>query len=214
MGRKRGMTQVFDDKGRVIACTVIHAEPNVIAQIKIKEVDGYLAVQTSFETITTKDPRTMDRRITKPLMGHFKKAKVPPKRFLTETRVDAIEEYSVGQEFTVAQFEEGQLIDVQAISKGKGYQGLMKKNNFKGGPGAHGSGFHRHAGSTGMRSTPGLCFKGSPRPGQMGAKAVTTQNVTIVKIEKDKNLILVRGSIPGYNGCKVCLWEAKKKIKS
>ena len=154
MGKKRGMIQLFDDKGNVVPCTVIHAEPNVVTQIKTLEKDGYEAIQLAFDEIRVKDERTIAKRCTKPLLGHFKKAQVAPRRHLFESKVEDISKFEIGQKLNVSLFEGITHVDVIGISKGKGYQGVMKKYRFAGGPASHGSGFHRHAGSTGMRSTP------------------------------------------------------------
>src|SRR5207245_1284849 len=136
--------QLFDDKGNAMVCTIIEAEPNVITQIKTKEIDGYEAIQFGFEKIVTKDPRTVEKRVSKPLRGHFGKAKVEPRRFLLESSLEKVDSYSVGQELGVEQFSEIKFVDASAISKGKGYQGVIKLHHFAGGPAAHGSGFHRH----------------------------------------------------------------------
>ena len=211
MGRKRGMTQRFDKDGNLVVCTVIEAEPNIVTQVKTLEVDGYAAVQTSFDPIVSKDERRTARLAGKPRTGHFKKANVAPSRFLMESRRDDASEMSVGEEVTVALFEEGQFVDVTGTSKGKGYQGLMKKNNFAGGPAAHGSGFHRRAGSTGMRSTPGRCLPGGPRPSQMGNKKQTVQNLRVLAVDAERNLLLVKGAVPGAKGSVVVIGSAVKK---
>ena len=138
MGKKRGMTQRFDETGNIVVCTVIHAEPNVVTQIKRKESDGYNALQLGFDKIATKDPRTVEKRVSKQLLGHFKKSNVEPRRYLAESRIDNIDEYSVGQEVGVSLFNEVSYVDVCGVSKGKGYQGVMRRHNFAGGPGAHG----------------------------------------------------------------------------
>jgi len=213
MGKKQGMTQVFDDLGNAIACTIIHAEPNVVTQIKTVESDGYNAIQVGYEEIIAKDPRKKKARTKKPLRGHFAKGGVEPRRHLTEFRVDDVEEYSLGQEIGVNEFNEGDFIDVIGTSKGKGYQGVMKLYNFKGGPGAHGSGFHRHAGSTGMRSTPGHCLAGGKRPCHMGQDRVTVQNVAVVHVDAEENIIIVKGQVPGPCGGLVFLSAAKKAGK-
>lgn len=197
MGRKRGMTQLYDDKGNLLPCTVIQIDPNFITQLKTAENDGYNAIQLAFDEVKAKDPRRQEARTTKPMRGHFAKAGVAPCKVLCETRVDDLEGFELGQSFGIDQFEEGQKVDVSAVSKGKGYQGLMKKNNYRGGPAAHGSGFHRHAGSTGMRSTPGRCLPGGPRPSQMGNERVTVQSLKIVKIDPEEQVILVKGAVPG-----------------
>lgn len=215
MGKKRGMMQLFDDSGNVVVCTVIEAEPNVITQIKTSDTDGYDAIQIGFEEIKVKDPRTMDKRVKKPQLGHYKKAGVTPRRYLTEYRVESVAEYEVGQEIGVDHFAEVKFVDATAASIGKGYQGVMKKYNFRGYPSSHGTGpVHRHGGSTGMRSTPGRCFKGGKRASQMGGKRVTTQNLEIVMVKAEDNLIVLKGAIPGPKNGLVTLTEAiKKKTK-
>ena len=212
MGRKRGMMQIFDEKGEVIPCTVIEAEPNVITQIKTEEIDGYNAIQTGFDKVQVKDARTIEKRVSRPRIGHFKKAQVEPRRFLTEFRIENPENYTVGQEITLELLNETGLVDVTAISKGKGYQGVIKLHNYSGGPASHGSGFHRHAGSTGMRSTPGRCLPGGPRPSHMGSDRITVQNLEVVKIQD--NLILIKGAVPGPRNGLVYIAPAVKKNQS
>lgn len=211
MGKKLGMTQIFDDLGRTIACTVIQVEPNVVTQIKTTESDGYNALQLGFQKVVAKDPRRQEARTRKPQRGHFAKAGVPAFRHLSETRVDSVEDYQVGQEFTVAEFAVGNFVDVTGISIGKGFQGAMKKFGFKGGPAAHGSGFHRALGSTGCRSTPGRCFRGGKRASQLGNKQVTAQNSQVMAIEEEDNLIILKGAVPGPRNGFVTLSTAKKK---
>jgi len=213
MGRKRGMIQVFDDKGNVVTCTVIHAEPNVVTQIKTADKDGYKALQLAFEEIRVKDQRTIENRVSKPLLGHFKKANVEPCRFLHELRVENLDDFQIGQKLSVEIFQGAQFVDVTGISKGKGYQGVIKKYNFSGGPASHGSGFHRHAGSTGMRSSPGRCLPGGPRPSHMGDEQVTVQNLRIVAVDAEQNLIIVEGAVPGAKNAVVLVRDAKKKQK-
>lgn len=212
MGKKRGMTQLFDEKGNVVVCTVIELEPNVVAQVKTKATDGYTALQLGAGKITTKDQRTAERRVRKPLLGHFKKSSIHPRRHLSESRIESVEEYSAGQEIGVEHFEGITHVDVMGQSKGKGYQGVIKKYNFAGGPASHGSSFHRRAGSTGMRSTPGRSLPGGPRPSHMGDERVTVQNVEVHSIDKDANLIVVKGSIPGTRNGLVYLSAAVKKV--
>lgn len=211
MGKKRGMIQLFDDKGNAIVCTVIETEPHVVAQVKTKDTDGYDAIQLGFDKVVTKDPRTVGKRIGKPLLGHYKKASLEPRRHLFEARLDKASEYTVGQELNVEIFEEVPYVDATAISKGKGYQGVMKLYNFAGGPASHGSGFHRHAGSTGMRSTPGRCLPGGKRASHMGLERKTVQNLRVVKIDKEDNLIIVEGSVPGPKNGLVTISAAIKK---
>ncbi len=213
MGRKRGMTQRFDESGNVVVCTVIHAEPNVVTQIKRRESDGYNALQLGFDKIITKDPRTVQKRVTKQLLGHFQKANIEPRRFLSEARIENVDEYTVGQEIGVTVFNDETFIDVCGVSKGKGFQGVIKRHNFKGGPAAHGSGFHRHGGSTGMRSTPGRTLPGQKKAGRMGNEKVTIQSLRVLLVDEGKNLIVVEGSVPGPQGGVVWMASAVKKKK-
>lgn len=211
LGKKRGMTQHFDDSGNVVVCTVIHAEPNVVTQIKRKETDGYNALQLGFEKVTTNDPRTVEKRVSKPLLGHFRKSNVEPCRYLSETRVDNVEEYAVGQQLGVTLYQEITHVDVSGKSKGKGFQGVIKRHHFSGGPAAHGSGFHRHGGSTGMRTTPGRCLPGIKKAGHMGHENVTVQSLRVVRVDAERNLLIVEGSVPGPIGGLVSFVPAKKK---
>jgi large subunit ribosomal protein L3 len=212
MGKKRGMMQLFDEKGNVIVCTVIQAEPNVVTQIKTKETDGYTAVQLGFEKVAGKTQHTIEKRTKKPRVGHFKKAGVEPRRYLLESRIDAKEDYSLGQEIGIDIFNDVEFVDATAISKGKGYQGVMKRHHFAGGPASHGSGFHRHAGSTGMRSTPGRGLPGGKKAGQMGNERVTVQNLQVVKVDLENRVILIKGQVPGPRNGLVYLTQAKKKM--
>jgi len=205
------MTQRFDDKGNLVVCTVIHAEPSVITQIKRKESDGYNALQLGFDKLVTEDPRTIQKRVTKQLLGHFQKASVEPRRYLAESRINNIDDYSVGQELGVTLFSDVIYVDVSGVSKGKGYQGVIKRHHFSGGPASHGSGFHRHGGSTGMRSTPGRCLPGQKKAGRMGGENVTVQNLRVVGIDEARNLIIVEGSIPGARGSVVSVEPSIKK---
>lgn len=210
MGKKRGMTQLFDEKGNAIVCTIIEVEPNVVTQVKTDEIDGYFAIQLGFEKIVTKDPRTINKRVSKPLLGHYGKANVAPRRYLAETRLEKAGEYTLGQELGIEQFEEVEFLDVEAISKGKGYQGVMKLYNYAGGPASHGSGFHRHAGSRGMRSTPGRIFPNGKCATRMGYDRKTVQNLEVVMLDKENNFILVKGAVPGPKNGLVVLSSAIK----
>jgi|694.fasta_scaffold07199_27 large subunit ribosomal protein L3 len=210
MGKKRGMTQLFDDKGNSIVCTVIEAEPNVVTQIKTKATDGYDAIQLGFDKIITKDPRTINKRATKPRQGHFARANVSPRRYLLESRLEKVDSYTLGQEIGVEQFDEIKFVDAVAISKGKGYQGVMKLYNYAGGPASHGSGFHRHAGSRGMRSTPGRVLPNGKCATHMGYDRKTVQNLEVIFIDKESNLILLKGSVPGPKNGLVTLSPAIK----
>lgn len=211
MGRKRGMIQLFDENGHVVPCTVIETEPMVVTQIKTLESDGYNAVQFGFEEVTAKDPRRQEARTKKPQRAHFEKASAKARRFLTESRMDDVQGYELGQEVKLDQFEDIKFIDVTATSKGKGFTGVMKRYGFAGGPAAHGSGFHRAGGSTGMRSTPGRCFLNGKRPGRMGNDRVTMQNLQVMQLNTEDNVLVVKGSIPGPRGGVVYFSKAVKK---
>jgi len=203
IGKKLGMTLIFDDKGQAVPCSVIQFEPNYVVQVKTDEVDQYTAIQLG--AVVKKE-----KRVKKPQKKHFENAKTPFCRFLNESRVNDPVAYQVGQEIKGDYFNEVQFVDVQAVSKGKGYQGVMKLHGFKGGPAAHGSGFHRHAGSTGMRSTPGRCLPGGKRASRMGGETKTIQNLKVIKLT-DKGVMLVKGAIPGNRGSLVYVTPAKKK---
>ena len=213
MGTKRGMVQVYDKEGNPLVCTLLHVEPNVITQIKTLEKDKYEAIQLGYSEVKVRDPRTMEKRVAKPLIGHFKKANVQPRRFLYEVRVVDSSTYQVGQKMDLQLFEGVSHIDVTGQSKGKGYQGVIKKHGFSGGPASHGSGFHRHAGSTGMRSSPGRCLPGGPRPSHMGDEQVTVQNLRVISIDLASNVMLVEGAVPGGKNGIVVLSDAVKKTK-
>lgn len=210
MGKKAGMIQMFDQDGNPIACTVIQATPSVITQVKTKESDGYNAIQLGYDEIITNDSRTIEKRSTKPLLGHYKKASVVPCKYLYENRVDSTDGFEVGQKIDISQFQNVTHLDVVGTSKGKGYQGVMKKYGFRGGPASHGSGFHRHAGSTGMRSTPGRCLPGGPRPSHMGDERVTVESLKVVSVDLERNVVIVRGAVPGAINSPVFMVEAKK----
>ncbi|WP_348664231.1 50S ribosomal protein L3 [Chlamydiifrater volucris] len=202
MGKKKGMVHIFDKEGVLVPCSVISLENNIVSQIKTVESDGYSAVQLAFEEIVVSDPRTALRRVGKPLAGHTAKFGDKFFRHFKEVRVseDSLGEFSLGQSLGIELFESVVSVDVSGVSKGKGFQGVMKKYGFRGGPASHGSGFHRHAGSTGMRSTPGRCFPGSPRPSHMGADNVTVKNLEVVKVDVNRKVLLVKGAVPGGKG--------------
>lgn len=206
-GKKKGMTRLFDEKGDVVVCTVIEAEPNIISQIKNKETDGYNALQLA--SIKVAAPKV--RNVTQPMKGHYAKAGIEPRRHLLESRVDNVDEYKVGQEISVAYFSGVDFVDVAGISKGKSYQGVMKRHGFAGGPASHGSGFHRHAGSTGMRSSPGRNLPGGKKAGRMGGENVTIQSLRIFKIDEARQVIIVEGAIPGPQGGLVTISKAVKR---
>lgn len=202
VGKKNGMVQLFDEKGNAVACTVLEVHPNVAVQIKTLEKDGYRAVQLG---------SLKKEKKNKPMKGHFAKAKVPSCAKLKESRLLESEEVEVGQEFDVSIFSEEAFLDVTGTSKGKGFQGVMKLHGFSGGPAAHGSKFHRHAGSTGMRSTPGRSLPGGKRASRMGGRQTTIQSVPIFKIDLENNQVIVKGSVPGFNGALVYLSTSVKK---
>jgi len=205
MGKKKGMTRLFDKDGNHVVCTVIAAQPNVVVQVKSKETDGYEAIQLAAHKAKSR------KNVSKPRQGHFAKANVEPYLDLVESRVADPTQYQVGQEVNVGYFQDVAHVDVQGVSKGKGYQGVMKRHHFSGGPASHGSGFHRHAGSTGMRSTPGRCLPGVKKAGRMGGEVVTMQNLRVIKVDEAKALIVVEGAVPGPINGLVYLTKAKKK---
>ena len=200
---KVGMTQIFNEDGVLTPVTVLQAGPCVVTQVKTVENDGYSAVQVGFNDIR-------EKLVNKPKKGHFAKAGVAPKRFLKEFKFSDAESYAVGQEIKADIFAEGDKIDATAKSKGKGFQGAIKRHGQSRGPMTHGSKFHRHAGSNGSATTPGRVFKGKKMPGHMGAVKVTVQNLEVVRVDADKNLILVKGAVPGPKKSLVVLKESTK----
>ena len=203
---KVGMTQIFGEDGVLIPVTVLEAGPVVVTQVKTVENDGYSAVQVGFGDI--REPL-----VNKPLKGHFAKAGVPVKRYLKEFRLENAEEYAVGQEIKADVFAAGDKIDVTATSKGKGFQGAIKRHGLSRGPMAHGSKYHRHAGSNGACSDPSKVFKGKKMAGHMGSVKVTVQNLEVVRVDAEKNLILVKGAVPGPKKAMVMLKESVKTAK-
>ena len=206
IGRKVGMTQIFDEKGAVIPVTVIEAGPCPVVQIKTVETDGYDAVQLGFGEVK-------EIKVNKPTKGHFSKAEVKPTKHLREFRLDDVSTVKVGEEINVDIFEAGDNIDIQGISKGKGFQGVIKRHGQSRGPMGHGSMYHRRPGSMGPTSTPGRVFKGKKLPGHMGVNTVTIQNLVIVKVDNDKNAILVKGSVPGNKGSILKINDSVKRSK-
>src|SRR5574344_791519 len=190
LATKVGMTQIFDENGILVPVTVLQAGPCVVTQVKTVENDGYSAVQVGFV-----DKR--EKLVNKPMKGQFDKAGVTYKRFVREFRVENAEEYSVKDEIKADVFTAGEKIDATAVSKGKGFQGAIKRHGQSRGPMAHGSKFHRHAGSNGSSSDPSRVFKGKKMPGQMGSVAITVKNLEVVRVDAEKNLILVKGAVPG-----------------
>ncbi len=193
LGRKIGMTQIFTEEGEVVPVTVIEAGPEVVTQIKTVETDGYNAVQVGFE-----DRKA--NRTTKPMLGHFGKADVPAKKVVAEFRDEDAASYELGQVLTVAEFEEGAKLDITGTSKGKGTQGNIKRHGHHRGPMSHGSKNKRLVGALAGASYPGRVFKGNKSPGRMGRDTVTVQNVKLVKVIEDRNLLLVKGAVPGAKG--------------
>jgi large subunit ribosomal protein L3 len=204
LGEKLGMTQVFDDEGRVVPVTVVQAGPCVVTKVRNVEQDGYAAIQLGYGQI---DPR----KVNKPRTGHFEKAGVTPRRYLVELRTDDASEYSLGQEITVAVFEAGQKIDVTGTSKGKGTAGVMKRHGFKGLGASHGTQRkHRSPGSIGGCATPGRVFKGVRMAGRHGNTRTTVQNLTVHAVDVAKGLLLIKGAVPGPNGGLVLVRNAVK----
>ena len=200
---KVGMTQVFSEDGVLTPVTVLQAGPCVVTQVKTVENDGYSAVQVGFGDIR-------EKLVNKPKKGHFAKAGVTAKRFLKEFRLEDAESYTLGQEIKADVFAAGDKVDATAKSKGKGFQGAIKRHGQSRGPMAHGSKYHRHAGSNGSATTPGRVFKGKHMPGHMGAVRVTVQNLEVVSVDAEKNLILVKGAVPGPKKSLVMLKESVK----
>jgi large subunit ribosomal protein L3 len=208
LGVKLGMTQVFDDQNRVIPVTVIEAGPCVVTQVRTLEKDGYEAVQMAFGAI---DPR----KVTKPESGQFAKAGVTPRRYVGEVRTASASTYTVGQEVKADIFAAGEIVDAQGTSLGKGSAGVMKRHNFRGFGDGHGvERKHRTSGSIGNRSTPGRVHKGKRMMGRMGVETITVQNLVVHSVDAEKNLILIKGSLPGRNGSKVYIHSASKKAVS
>ena len=203
LGKKIGMTQIFAETGEVVPVTVIQAGPEVVTQIKTVETDGYNAVQVGYED-------TLAHRVNKPLTGHFAKSGSPLKKHLAEFAVEEGESYELGQEITVADFESGKKVDVTGTSKGKGTQGNIKRHGHHRGPMTHGSKHKRLAGALAGATYPSRVFKGNKSPGRMGRETVTVQNVELVKIDTDRNLLLVKGAVPGGKGSLVRVRYAVK----
>ena len=204
IGKKIGMTQIFDEKGKVIPVTAIEAGPCVVAQVKNVETDGYEAIQLGFGEVK-------ESKVNRPIKGHFAKSKLTPKKHLREFRADSVEGVKVGDELKADTFAAGDKVDIQGISKGKGFQGVIKRHGQSRGPMGHGSMYHRRPGSMGPTSTPGRVFKGKKLPGHMGRNTITIQNLEVVKVDLDKNVILVKGSVPGSNGS---ILKIKSSIKA
>lgn len=206
IGRKVGMTQIFDETGVVIPVTVIECGPCPVVQIKTVETDGYDAVQLGFGEVK-------EIKVNKPSKGHFSKASVKPTKHLREFRLDDVSTLKVGDEIKADTFEAGETVDIQGITKGKGFQGVIKRHGQSRGPMGHGSMYHRRPGSMGSTSTPGRVFKGKKLPGHMGVDYVTIQNLTIIRVDLDKNAILVKGSVPGNKGSILKINDSVKVAK-
>ena len=204
LAKKVGMTQIFNEAGELVPVTVLQAGPCVVTQVKTIENDGYEAVQVGFGDIR-------EKLVNKPVKGMFDKAGVSYKRYVREFKLEG--EYSVKDEIKVDVFEAGDKIDATAIAKGKGFQGAIKRHGQSRGPMAHGSKYHRHAGSNGSCSTPSRVFKGKKMPGHMGGKKVTTQNLEVVRVDAEKNLLLVKGAVPGPKKSLVTIKESVKAGK-
>ncbi|WP_368653606.1 50S ribosomal protein L3 [Ornithinibacillus sp. 4-3] len=203
LGRKIGMTQLFAENGEVVPVTVLQAEPNVVLQKLTAENNGYEAIQIGFFN-------ERESRINKAMKGHAEKADTAPKRYVREIRNANLDDYEVGQEIGVDIFQIGEKVDVTGTSKGKGFQGAIKRHNQQRGPMSHGSRYHRGAGSMGASADPARVFKGKKLPGQMGAVQVTIQNLEIVKVDTERNLILVKGNVPGAKKSVVKITSAIK----
>ena len=204
IGRKVGMTQIFDEEGKVIPVTAIEVGPCTVTQIKTVEQDGYTAVQLGFGDVK-------ERKLNKPELGHLSKNKLAPKKYLREFRLDSVEGMKVGDELKADVFAVGDKVDIQGTSKGKGFQGVIKRHGQSRGPMGHGSMYHRRPGSMGPTSTPGRVFPGKNLPGHMGVETVTIQNLEVVKVDLDKNVILVKGSVPGAKGA---ILKVKSSVKA
>ena len=204
IGQKVGMTQIFDEKGHIVPVTVIEVGPCTVTQVKTVDQDGYNAIQLGFQGVK-------ESKLTKPELGKFTKSKLQPKKYLREFRVDSVEGINVGDELKADVFQAGDKVDIQGTSKGKGFQGVIKRHGQSRGPMGHGSMYHRRPGSMGPTSTPGRVFKGKNLPGHMGNVTVTIQNLEVVKVDLDKNVILVKGSVPG---AKKSILKIKQSVKA
>jgi large subunit ribosomal protein L3 len=204
LGKKVGMTQVFDDLGKAVPVTVIEAGPCSVVEIRTPEKNSYSAVQLGFA-------EAKPGSLNKPLKGYFDKKGVAPKRWLREFRVDDASGYTVGQEISASLFTDGEIVDVRGVSKGKGYAGGMKRHHFSGGPASHGaSKVHRKPGSSGANSYPGHLFKGKKMAGRMGGEQVTTKGLTVFSVDSENNLILIRGSVPGAKDQLVLIYKTAR----
>jgi len=203
LGKKVGMTQVFSEAGELMPVTVIEVQPNIVLQVKTAETDGYNAVQLGYE-----DKREV--LSNKPAQGHVKKANTAPKRFIKELRDAELGDVEVGNEIKVDTFAEGDIVDVTGTSKGKGFQGVIKRHGQSRGPETHGSRYHRRPGSMGMATHPGRVFKGKKLAGRMGGDQVTVQNLEIVRVDTDRNVLLIKGNVPGAKKSLIQIRTAEK----
>ena len=203
IGKKIGMTQIFDESGKVVPVTVVEVGPCTVVQKKTVQNDGYDAVQLGYGDAKA-------NKVNKPMKGHFDKADVAPKKSLREFRFDDCASYNIGDIIKADAFACGDAVDVCGVSKGKGYQGAIKRHGQSRGPMAHGSKYHRHAGSNGSATTPGRVFKGKKMPGHMGAVRITVQNLEVVRVDAEQNLILVKGAVPGPKKSLVMIKESTK----
>ncbi|MEA3305835.1 MAG: 50S ribosomal protein L3 [Candidatus Omnitrophota bacterium] len=203
LGKKIGMTQFYTEKGPLVPVTVIEAGPCTVIQVKRREKDKYTAIKLGFAD-------RKKNRTNKPDLGNFKRANSAPKKFIREIRMDSPENYKESQEISVDIFNKGEFVDITAVSKGKGFQGGMKRWNWTAGKAGHGSMHHRQPGSIGASSFPSRVFKGQHLPGHMGHESVTVQNLQILKVDRDKNLLIVKGTIPGHNNSYLTVKSAKK----
>ena len=207
LGKKLGMTQVFNENGNIIPVTVVETSPCTVVQLKTEDTDGYVAVKIGYESI-------LEKKLNKPEKGLFEKNNLTPKKFLKEFRVDSVENYEIGQNLKISEmFANGDKIDVTGISKGKGFQGVIKRYGHARGKETHGSMYHRRVGSMGACSTPGRVFKGKKLPGHMGHDKITVQNLELVKIDDTRNVILVKGAVPGPKGAYLVIKGAVKAGK-
>ena len=203
LGKKKGMTQVFEKDGTVIPVTVVQAGPCVVSQKKTKGTDGYNALQLAFEP---KKPE----RCSKSVKGHFAKGKLETFRQIKEFRTEKVTDFEIGDQITVASFAVGDIVDVWGVTKGRGFQGVIKRHGKHGGPAAHGSDFHRRPGSIGMRTSPGRVWKNMRLPGHMGTDRVTIRGLKVVGIQEENNTLLIQGAVPGFSGGDVVVYNRKK----
>ncbi|QQE66290.1 50S ribosomal protein L3 [Leptolyngbya sp. BL0902] len=202
LGKKLGMTQIFDDAGNAVPVTVVQAGPCVVTQVKTPDTDGYAAIQLGFDEVA-------EKALNKPELGHLAKSGSAPLRHLKEYRVDAAEGYELGQAITAESFAAGQLVDVTGKSIGRGFAGYQKRHNFRRGPMAHGSKNHRLPGSTGAGTTPGRVYPGKRMAGQLGNTQVTVRKLEVVRVDNERNLLLIKGAVPGKPGALLSVAPAK-----